>query len=44
MKVLLDALMHSGLFTDDSQIDDLHIVRKQVRKNDGTVVVKITEI
>ena len=44
MKVLIDALMHSGLFTDDSQIDDLHIVRDKVRKNDGTVVVKITEI
>jgi crossover junction endodeoxyribonuclease RusA len=43
-KVLLDALMHSGLFTDDSQIDDLRIVREPVRKNDGTVVVTISEM
>lgn len=26
-KALLDALMHAGCFEDDSQIDDLHIVR-----------------
>ena len=43
-KVLIDALMHSGLFVDDSQIDKLHTDRMTVRKNDGVVVVTISEI
>lgn len=39
-KVLIDALMHAGLFDDDSQIDDLRIVRGPVVKG-GQVRVRI---
>lgn len=39
-KVLIDALMHAGLFTDDSQIDDLRIVRGPVKAG-GEVIVTI---
>ena len=42
-KVCLDALMHAGLFDDDSQIDRLHIERGPVRKNDGAVLVTLSE-
>jgi crossover junction endodeoxyribonuclease RusA len=43
LKSLLDALTHSGVWEDDSQIDDLHIVRQSVIKG-GRVSVVITEI
>jgi len=42
-KVLIDALMHAGLFDDDSQIDDLRIWRGPVRKGAGTVLVLVRE-
>jgi len=42
-KVLCDALMHAGLFDDDSQIDDLHIERGPVRKGAGAVLVTLSE-
>lgn len=29
-KALLDALMHAGMFDDDSQVDDLHIIRGSI--------------
>ena len=40
-KVLIDALMHAGLFDDDSQIDDLRIWRGPVRKGAGFVLVSV---
>ena len=40
-KVLLDALQHAGVFEDDSQVDDLWIVRGNVRKPDGAAFVAI---
>lgn len=43
-KAILDSLMHAGIYRDDSQIDDLHIIRGPVRQNDGEAVVEITEI
>lgn len=43
-KAVLDALMHAGVYRDDSQIDDLHLIRGPVRQNDGGVVVEITEL
>lgn len=43
-KVLIDSLMHAGLFDDDSQIDDLRIWRGPVRKGDGAVSVRVQEI
>lgn len=41
LKALLDALGHAGVYTDDSQIDELHIIRLPV-KAPGTVFVSIT--
>lgn len=43
LKSLLDALTHSGVWEDDSQIDDLHVIRLSVMKG-GKVSVVITEI
>ena len=43
MKALLDALTHAGLWTDDSLIDDLHIIRCKPIKN-GAVKLYISEL
>ncbi|MFV1943935.1 RusA family crossover junction endodeoxyribonuclease [Pseudomonas luteola] len=43
LKGLLDALTHGGAWQDDSQIDDLRIVRGPVQVG-GTVSVQIQEI
>lgn len=43
LKALLDALQHAGCYEDDSQLDDLRIVRCEVRKG-GSCVVVITPI
>ena len=37
-KALLDACMHAGCYDDDSQIDELHIIRREVRKGGGCSV------
>ena len=42
-KVLIDTLENSGLFKNDSQIDDLHFIRECV-KSPGFVVVRIEEV
>jgi|UPI0004A3D0C7 crossover junction endodeoxyribonuclease RusA len=42
-KSLQDALTHAGVWLDDEQIDDLHLVRKEVVKG-GMVRVVITEL
>ena len=42
-KALQDALTHAGVWTDDEQIDDLHLVRREVVKG-GLVRVVITEV
>lgn len=42
-KSLQDALTHAGVWLDDEQIDDLHLVRKEVIKG-GMVKVVITEL
>jgi crossover junction endodeoxyribonuclease RusA len=41
-KALLDACMHAGCYEDDSQIDELHIIRREVRKGGGCSVVITT--
>lgn len=38
VKSTLDALTQAGVFVDDSQIDELHVVRKEVIKHGLTVV------
>lgn len=43
LKGLLDALTHGGAWVDDSQIDDLRIVRGPVTSG-GSVSVEIQEI
>lgn len=43
LKGLLDALVHSNILEDDSQVDDLRIVRKHVKKC-GQVLVTIKEL
>ena len=42
-KALLDALGHAGVYDDDSQIDDLRIVRSDVAKP-GRIIAEISEI
>jgi crossover junction endodeoxyribonuclease RusA len=42
-KAILDALTHAGVYADDSQIDDLQVVRMPTEKP-GRVEVTITEI
>lgn len=43
LKATLDALTRAGAMVDDSQIDDLHIVRGPVAKG-GRIVVTVSEI
>ncbi|TWI48056.1 crossover junction endodeoxyribonuclease RusA [Pseudomonas duriflava] len=43
LKGLLDALTHGGAWQDDSQIDDLRIVRGPIQVG-GTVSIEIAEI
>lgn len=43
LKALLDALEHGGLFENDSQVDDLRIVRS-IQKDGGEVLVTVSEI
>lgn len=43
-KGLLDALKHASVIRDDADIDDLHMVRGPLRKNDGQIEVVISEI
>lgn len=42
-KSLQDALTHAGVWLDDEQIDDLHLVRREVIKG-GMVKVVIAEL
>ena len=42
-KSLQDALTHAGVWLDDEQIDDLHLVRREVIKG-GLVKIVITEL
>ena len=42
-KVLIDSLMHAGLFDDDSQIVEKHSYKKEPRKPHGAVMVVLSE-
>ena len=43
LKAPFDALTHAGVWRDDSQIDELHIHRREVVKG-GKLVVRIEEV
>jgi len=43
LKSLEDAMTHAGIWQDDSQIDDLRVVRKGI-ESPGRVVVSVTQI
>lgn len=43
LKALQDALTHAGVWLDDSQIDELHLVRRSVIKG-GQIDVMIFEV
>jgi crossover junction endodeoxyribonuclease RusA len=39
LKPLLDAMEHAGCFENDNQIDELHIIRREVEKGGSCVVL-----
>ena len=39
LKPLLDACEHAGCFINDSQIDELHIIRQEVRKGGACTII-----
>lgn len=43
LKSLLDAMDHAGLFDDDEQIDELHVLRAGVEKP-GNVAISLVEL
>lgn len=44
MKAALDALTHAGAWGDDSQIDDLRIVRCATDKDEPRIEIIVTEL
>lgn len=43
-KPILDAMEHGGVYVNDSQIDDEHMIRCEVDRPDGSLVVTVEEI
>jgi len=43
-KALFDALSHAGMWTDDEQIDRLHIYKRTPPIKGGTVILTIKEL
>ena len=41
LKPLLDACEHAGCFVNDSQIDELHVIRQEVRKGGACTILII---
>ncbi len=41
-KAILDSLQHAGVYEDDEQIDDLHILRKTPLKG-GAILIQLEE-
>ena len=39
LKPLLDAMEHAGCYDNDNQIDELHIIRREVQKGGSCVVL-----
>jgi Holliday junction resolvase RusA-like endonuclease len=36
---LLDALEHAGCYENDSQVDELHVIRQEVKKGGACTVI-----
>lgn len=43
LKAIMDFLMHANVYQDDSQIDELIVIRGEVRKP-GSVLVRVEEL
>ncbi|MBM5575818.1 RusA family crossover junction endodeoxyribonuclease [Deefgea sp. CFH1-16] len=43
-KALFDALSHAGIWNDDEQIDDLHVIKQPANKTAAMVRVVITDL
>ena len=43
LKAVLDALVHAGVLQDDSQVAELHAVRREARRPGG-VLVRVEEL
>ena len=43
LKAILDALVHAGVLRDDSQVAELHAVRREARRPGG-VLVRVEEL
>ena len=43
-KALFDALTHAGIWNDDEQIDDLHVIKQPANKTAAMVRVVITDL
>lgn len=43
LKGLLDALVHAGVLQDDSQVAELHVVRREARRP-GSVCVRVERL
>jgi crossover junction endodeoxyribonuclease RusA len=41
LKALLDACEHAGCYESDSQIDELHVIRQEVRKGGSCTILII---
>ncbi len=44
MKALLDAMQEAGVYENDHQVNDLHVVRGELIRPNGLCVVDIAEI
>lgn len=44
LKAILDALQSGGVYENDSQIDDLHVMRAAGSYRGGSVVVRVTQL
>lgn len=42
LKALLDACEHAGCYDSDNQIDELHVIRQEVRKGGSCTVLILT--
>jgi crossover junction endodeoxyribonuclease RusA len=44
LKATLDAMQIAGVYYDDSQIDELLVIRRPVRKGEGELIVSLSAI